>query len=175
MYAFAMRAPLRPTSYCRELVALHMPRSSLPLSSDLTPSGSTPTRSAVEAPTRAVSVCSCPATSVLRLVSLPGWHGCSTSGSRQRRLRWARCRAISVESSRAAECSAGSAIETEHWLTYDMVTPPPEPDAIIDPNEPVPDDPAELLPDAPEPLPPAPIESTPDDPGGDTGGVPEPV
>ena len=79
--------------------------------------GSTPTRSAVEAPTRAVSVCSCPATSVLRLVSLPGWHGCSTSGSRQRRLRWARCRAISVESSRAAECSAGSAIETEHWLT----------------------------------------------------------
>ena len=28
-----------------------------------------------------------------------------------------RCRAISVESSRAAECSAGSAIETEHWLT----------------------------------------------------------
>ncbi len=56
-----------------------------------------------------------------------------------------------------------------------MVTPPPEPDAIIDPNEPVPDDPAELLPDAPEPLPPAPIESTPDDPGGDTGGVPEPA
>ena len=56
-----------------------------------------------------------------------------------------------------------------------MVTPPPEPDTIIDPNEPVPDDPAELLPDAPEPLPPAPIESTPDDPGGDTGGVPEPV
>ena len=100
-----------------ESVALHMPRISLPLSSDLTPSGSTPTRSAVEAPTRAVSVCSCPATSVLRLVSLPGWHGCPTSGSRQRRLRWARCRAISVESSRAAECSAGSAIETEHWLT----------------------------------------------------------
>ncbi len=56
-----------------------------------------------------------------------------------------------------------------------MVTPLPEPDPIIDPNEPVPDDPAELLPDAPHPLPPAPIESTPDDPGGDTSGVPEPA
>ncbi len=76
---------------------------------------------------------------------------------------------------RAAECSAGSAVETECWLTYDMVTPPPEPDPIINPDEPVPDDPAELLPDAPEPLPPAPIESTPNDPGGDTGGVPEPA
>jgi hypothetical protein len=39
----------------------------------------------------------------------------------------------------------------------------------------MPDDPAELLPDAPEPLPPPPIEATPDDPGGDTGGVPEPA
>jgi len=71
--------------------------------------------------------------------------------------------------------ASGSAIETECWLTYDMVTPPKEPDSLIDPNEPVPDDPAELLPDAPHPLPPAPIESTPDDPGGDTGGVPEPA
>jgi hypothetical protein len=56
-----------------------------------------------------------------------------------------------------------------------MTAPVPEPDPIIDPNEPVPDDPAELLPDAPEPLPPPPIEATPDDPGGDTGGVPEPA
>ena len=56
-----------------------------------------------------------------------------------------------------------------------MTVPPPEPDPQIDPNEPVPDDPAELLPDAPEPLPPPPIEATPDDPGGDLGGVPEPA
>ncbi|MGY1639026.1 hypothetical protein ACI78V_20465 [Geodermatophilus sp. SYSU D00742] len=56
-----------------------------------------------------------------------------------------------------------------------MVEPLPEPDPIIDPSEPVPDDPAELLPDAPEPLPPAPVEATPDDPGGDAGGVPEPA
>ncbi len=56
-----------------------------------------------------------------------------------------------------------------------MVSPLPEPDREIDPNEPVPDSPAELLPDAPEPLPPAPIEATPDDPGGDPGGVPEPA
>jgi hypothetical protein len=56
-----------------------------------------------------------------------------------------------------------------------MTATPPEPDPIIDPGEPVPDDPAELLPDAPEPLPPAPIEATPDDPGGDAGGVPEPA
>ena len=56
-----------------------------------------------------------------------------------------------------------------------MVEPVPEPNPIIDPNEPVPDDPAELLPDAPEPLPPPPIEATPDDPGGDPGGVPEPA
>ena len=60
-------------------------------------------------------------------------------------------------------------------LTPHMVVPLPEPDPIIDPNEPVPDDPSELLPDAPEPLPPAPIEPTPDDPGGDPGGVPEPA
>ena len=45
----------------------------------------------------------------------------------------------------------------------------------IDPDQPVPDDPGELLPDAPEPLPPPPIEPTPDDPGGDPGGVPEPA
>jgi len=37
MYARAMRTPSRPTSYCRESVALHMPRSSSSLSSDLTP------------------------------------------------------------------------------------------------------------------------------------------
>ena len=46
---------------------------------------------------------------------------------------------------------------------------------MIDPNEPMPDDAAELLPDAEEPLPPPPIEATPDDPGGDTSGVPEPA
>jgi len=56
-----------------------------------------------------------------------------------------------------------------------MVEPLLEPDREIDPIEPVPDDPAELLPDAPEPLPPAPIEATPDDPGGDRGGVSEPA
>jgi hypothetical protein len=61
------------------------------------------------------------------------------------------------------------------WLTHPMVEPLPEPDREIDPNEPVPDDPGELLPDAPEPLPPPPIEATPDDPGGDPGGVPEPA
>ena len=60
-------------------------------------------------------------------------------------------------------------------LTRLMVAPLSEPDPIIDPNQPLPDDPAELLPDAPEPLPPAPIESTPDEPGGDSGGVPEPA
>lgn len=73
---------------------------------------------------------------------------------------------------------ARSKVSTKYsarWLTEDMVAPLPEPDPIIDPDEPVPDDPAELLPDAPEPLPPAPIESTPDDPGGDPGGVPEPA
>jgi len=56
-----------------------------------------------------------------------------------------------------------------------MVSPIPEPDPLIDPTEPVPDDPGELLPDAPETLPPPPIEATPDDPGGDPGGVPEPA
>jgi hypothetical protein len=56
-----------------------------------------------------------------------------------------------------------------------MDAPLPGAGPEIDPNEPVPDDPAELLPDAPEPLPPPPIESTPDDPGGDPGGVPEPA
>jgi hypothetical protein len=64
---------------------------------------------------------------------------------------------------------------TSPWFTQTMVTPLPEPEPIIDPNEPVPDDPAELLPDAAEPLPPAPIESTPEDPGGDPGAVPEPA
>ena len=63
----------------------------------------------------------------------------------------------------------------ESWLTARMAAPIPEPDPIIDPTEPVPDDPGELLPDAPEPLPPAPIEPTPEDPGGDPGGVPEPA
>ncbi|SEO48486.1 hypothetical protein SAMN05660991_00537 [Trujillonella endophytica] len=61
------------------------------------------------------------------------------------------------------------------WLTRRMVSPLPEPGPEIDPDQPVPDDPAELLPDAPQPLPPPPIEATPDDPGGDPGGVPEPA
>jgi hypothetical protein len=61
------------------------------------------------------------------------------------------------------------------WLTHGMVAPVPEPDPMLDPSEPVPDDPGELLPDAANPLPPPPIESTPDDPGGDPGGVPEPA
>ena len=56
-----------------------------------------------------------------------------------------------------------------------MVAPLPEPDPQIDPDQPVPDDAAELLPEAPEPLPPPPIEATPADPGGDLGGVPEPA
>jgi hypothetical protein len=68
-----------------------------------------------------------------------------------------------------------AAAGVERWLTHRMVTPIPEPDPSIDPTEPVPDDPGELLPDAPEPLPPPPIEPTPDDPGGDPGGVPEPA
>ncbi len=55
-----------------------------------------------------------------------------------------------------------------------MVAPLPEPDPVIDPDTPVPDDPGELLPGAPA-LPPAPIEPTPGDPGGDPGGVPEPA
>ncbi len=61
------------------------------------------------------------------------------------------------------------------WFTVAMVAPIPEPEPVIDPDEPIPDDATELLPDAPEPLPPAPIEATPDDPGGDEGGVPEPA
>jgi hypothetical protein len=73
-----------------------------------------------------------------------------------------------------AECH-GAATATTRWLTSPMVTPLPEPDREIDPDQPVPDDPAELLPDAPDPLPPPPIESTPDDPGGDPAGVPEPA
>jgi hypothetical protein len=56
-----------------------------------------------------------------------------------------------------------------------MVEPVPEPAPQIDPDEPIPDDAAELLPDAPEQLPPPPIESTPEDPGGDPAGVPEPA
>lgn len=42
----------------------------------------------------------------------------------------------------------------------------------LDPDEPIPDTPAEL--DEPE-LPAAPIESTPEDPGGDPGEEPAPV
>ena len=61
------------------------------------------------------------------------------------------------------------------WFTQRMTVPLPEPDPAIDPDQPVPDDPSELLPDAAEPLPPPPIEATPDDPGGDPGGVPEPA
>jgi hypothetical protein len=56
-----------------------------------------------------------------------------------------------------------------------MSNPIPGPDPVLDPNEPIPDDPGELLPDADEPLPPPPIEATPDDPGGDPGHVPEPA
>ena len=46
----------------------------------------------------------------------------------------------------------------------------PDPLPEMDPNQPVPDDVAEL--DEPELLPPPPIEATPDDPGGDLGGEP---
>ena len=67
------------------------------------------------------------------------------------------------------------ATPARRWLTGGMVSPIPEPDPLLDPDQPVPDDPAELLPDAAEPLPPPPIEATPDDPGGDPGGVPEPA
>ena len=49
------------------------------------------------------------------------------------------------------------------------------PGPLLDPTEPVPDDPGELLPDAPEPLPPAPVEPSPEGPGGDPDGVPEPA
>ena len=74
-----------------------------------------------------------------------------------------------------ASSAHGTAIGTTHWFTHRMDAPLPGSGPEIDPNEPVPDDAAELLPDAPEPLPPPPIESTPDDPGGDPGGVPEPA
>jgi hypothetical protein len=43
----------------------------------------------------------------------------------------------------------------------------------MDPDEPIPDDPAEL--DDPGSLPPPPIESTPDDPGGDPEAEPSPT
>ena len=72
-------------------------------------------------------------------------------------------------------CPLHPAATIRDWFTRGMTEPLPEPEPIIDPNEPVPDDPAELLPDAPEPLPPPPIEATPEDPGGDPGGVPEPA
>ncbi len=81
------------------------------------------------------------------------------------------CRGTSTE----PPLAGGPAVEAARWLTERMVAPIPEPDPSIDPTEPVPDDPGELLPDAPEPLPPPPIEPTPDDPGGDPGGVPEPA
>lgn len=60
-------------------------------------------------------------------------------------------------------------------VEWGMTEPLSEPDPLLDPDQPVPDDPAELLPDAPEALPPPPIESTPDNPGGDPAGVPEPA
>jgi hypothetical protein len=86
---------------------------------------------------------------------------------------------VSTRTRRSIGTRQSAIDKTTNWFTHEMVVPipepQPEPEPIIDPNEPVPDDPAELLPDAPEPLPPAPIESTPDDPGGDPGGVPEPV
>ena len=43
----------------------------------------------------------------------------------------------------------------------------------LDPDEPIPDTPAEL--EEPEQLPPPPIESTPDDPGGDPTEEPAPA
>ena len=50
----------------------------------------------------------------------------------------------------------------------------PEPMPGMDPDEPVPDSPAELT-DPEETLPPPPIEATPDDPGGDPGEQPAPA
>ena len=50
------------------------------------------------------------------------------------------------------------------------VTGDPEPRPGMDPDEPIPNDPAEL--EEPGALPPPPIESTPDDPGGDPGDEP---
>ncbi len=44
----------------------------------------------------------------------------------------------------------------------------------MDPDEPIPDSPAELT-DPEETLPPPPIEATPDDPGGDPGEQPAPA
>ena len=49
-------------------------------------------------------------------------------------------------------------------------TNPAGPVPGMDPNEPVPDDPAEL--DRPDLLPAPPIEATPEDPGGDPGEEP---
>jgi hypothetical protein len=43
-------------------------------------------------------------------------------------------------------------------LNRPMIMPLPEPVPNIDPDAPVPDDPAEVLADAPDTLPPAPIE-----------------
>ena len=50
------------------------------------------------------------------------------------------------------------------------VTGEPDPRPGMDPDEPIPNDPAEL--EEPGALPPPPIESTPDDPGGDPGDEP---
>ena len=49
----------------------------------------------------------------------------------------------------------------------------PDPTPGMDPDEPIPDDPAELT--DPDSLPPAPVEATPDDPGGDPGEQPAPA
>lgn len=68
------------------------------------------------------------------------------------------------------------ALEPAKRATLGVMTDPiPGPEPALDPNEPIPDDPGELLPDADEPLPPPPIEATPSDPGGDPGNVPEPA
>ena len=45
----------------------------------------------------------------------------------------------------------------------------------MDPDEPIPDNPAELTDPDPDTLPPPPIEATPDDPGGDPGEQPAPA
>jgi hypothetical protein len=52
----------------------------------------------------------------------------------------------------------------------DDSTGSPGPVPGMDPDEPIPDTPAEL--EEPESLPAAPIEATPDDPGGDPGEEP---
>lgn len=56
-----------------------------------------------------------------------------------------------------------------------MTEQPGSPDPVpgMDPDEPIPDTPAEL--DEPDALPAPPIEATPDDPGGDPGGDPAPA